>query len=399
MQNRNVLEWALIAYLTLTWVAMAPMNIGEWSFILILIYLIRKGRAQWKGMWEKSYLYPALGLFAACLISLAGFGFWPLEFQGQHPPFQPAQNFLKLLYLFLPIPLCIGLSNLSSERWSAFFRTGSKIFIGFNLLSIQQFFTGWPIQQGIPGLDGYYHSVGLLGHHLSLASIWIFPSFLFLDLYLSSYHRGKKISGIAAVLGFITIFLSFSRMAWAATVLGLLMYGVFKIKSLKWRTGFVLGGLILALGAYQLPSVQNRIHSRLGVQDRFEIWGVHRRMFEMRPWTGVGFRQSEAYSSLLLTSENPGKEVFSGHAHNNFLEILSGTGVLGALAWLVWSLWVLVHFWKNTRVPGVLGLFAAWIVFHLNGLTQVNFWEGKVLHQMMWAVAIGMVLIRRRASA
>ena len=44
------------------------------------------------------------------------------------------------------------------------------------------------------------------------------------------------------------------------------------------------------------------------------------------------------------------------------------------------------------------GLLCAWIVFQLNGLTQVNFWEGKVMHQMMWAVAWSFVwLIPARA--
>jgi hypothetical protein len=44
--------------------------------------------------------------------------------------------------------------------------------------------------------------------------------------------------------------------------------------------------------------------------------------------------------------------------------------------------------WKTSNAFGIgRGLFCAWIVLHLNGLTQVNVWEGKVEHQMAWALA------------
>ena len=39
------------------------------------------------------------------------------------------------------------------------------------------------------------------------------------------------------------------------------------------------------------------------------------------------------------------------------------------------------------RAPLAKGWACAWIVFHLNGLTQVNFWEAKVQHQMAWVIA------------
>ncbi|MBU6376699.1 MAG: hypothetical protein KGQ59_11925, partial [Bdellovibrionales bacterium] len=42
------------------------------------------------------------------------------------------------------------------------------------------------------------------------------------------------------------------------------------------------------------------------------------------------------------------------------------------------------HLWARDLSRAWL---AAFIVFHLNGLTQVNFWEGKVQHQLFWVVA------------
>ena len=45
-------------------------------------------------------------------------------------------------------------------------------------------------------------------------------------------------------------------------------------------------------------------------------------------------------------------------------------------------------------------LSAAWIacfvVFHLNGLTNLNFWEGKVTHQLFWM--LGWLLVWQKSS-
>jgi hypothetical protein len=75
--------------------------------------------------------------------------------------------------------------------------------------------------------------------------------------------------------------------------------------------------------------------------------------------------------------------------------VLAGTGVFGALAWTFWVGIVVYAMACATRKPGALnftgGLLAAWIVFLINGATQVNFWEGKVLHQVMWVVGLALL--------
>jgi O-antigen ligase len=87
-----------------------------------------------------------------------------------------------------------------------------------------------------------------------------------------------------------------------------------------------------------------------------------------------------------------------GHAHNNFLEILGGTGLFGALAWLAWWAGVLVLAWRARKISEptqfALGVLAAFFVFHLNGLTQVNFWEAKVLHQLTFVIAWVLLWVR-----
>ena len=94
--------------------------------------------------------------------------------------------------------------------------------------------------------------------------------------------------------------------------------------------------------------------------------------------------------------ENYGGDVssrFVGHAHNNLLEMLGGTGIIGTLTWILWTLWIFKMSLETARHKdpwgdAAWGFFCAWIVFQINGLTQVNFWEGKVLHQMMWSITL-----------
>ena len=53
----------------------------------------------------------------------------------------------------------------------------------------------------------------------------------------------------------------------------------------------------------------------------------------MRPFS----RRGIISKCQVLFGENPGAtSVFSGHAHNNLLDLLGGTGLLGAIAWIAW---------------------------------------------------------------
>ena len=126
---------------------------------------------------------------------------------------------------------------------------------------------------------------------------------------------------------------------------------------------------------------------------------------KQRPLTGVGWHHNQELSGFYLMDKFKTGDVFSGHAHNNFLDRLGSQGSFGALAWLAWCvsvIWLLLR-QRKTNEPGPegesyasldrtkivfsRGLVCAWFVFQINGLTQVNFWEAKVEHQLAWVIA------------
>jgi O-antigen ligase len=150
-------------------------------------------------------------------------------------------------------------------------------------------------------------------------------------------------------------------------------------------------GLILV---FLLPPVTRRITEFRGILTREELWTANLDFFKARPLTGVGWHHNIELSGYYLMEKHQITQVFSGHAHNNLLDMLGGTGLLGTVAWIAWCVLafaMLIPLARNGE-GFARGLFCAWIVFQLNGLTQVNFWEAKVLHQIAWVTAWALCL-------
>jgi O-antigen ligase len=191
-----------------------------------------------------------------------------------------------------------------------------------------------------------------------------------------------------AVLGFAALFLTYSRTLWIALPIGLAFW-VFALLPKKSRVIFLMAAVLIFIGLSQVPAIHERFTYIHGIDSRTDLWRANWDFFLARPLTGVGWRKTIDLSGPYLLEKHPERTfVFSGHAHNNLIEMLGGTGLLGVLAWLLWcgyGVWILLRWGKRAPEHGLaLGLLAAWLVFHINGITQVNFWEGKVLHQMMW---------------
>jgi O-antigen ligase len=154
--------------------------------------------------------------------------------------------------------------------------------------------------------------------------------------------------------------------------------------------GLCIAIVLSGLFASQMPSVRNRMTTSLGVQTRKDLWEANYEMFKDRPLTGVGLKHNQELSGYYLMDKYHSTDVFSGHAHDNVLDLLGGTGLIGLAAAVFW--FALIFIWvihPSVRVDRYFigrGLFCALVVFQLNGLTQVNFWDAKVQHQLMFAV-------------
>lgn len=385
MSNLNAARarfWALQLYAISSLIAMAPMSVGAVVFTAVFLATYRPGSFTLDSK-LRPYTRATLALVAAILASLAFAIVFPVVFAGEWLRVPILQNVFKLWYFLLPFMIAAALGKLSRAQREAFVERWSAVYVVLACVGVIQFFTGWPREQAIPGLEGRFHAILFLGHHLSVASVWIFPLFLFLDHSFRS--RVWKVTVV--VSGLITLFLTFARSAWIATPVAFATYALLRLRGRA--RGWAIGAMAATLiGAATLPAVRDRIGHSMGIAERVRLWRVNLELFRDRPLLGVGFRQNEEAAHAWFRTQNsvePG--TFIGHAHNNWIEALAGIGLLGFAAFFWWNAVVLRTLWRVRAVaPYAIGLFCAWIAFHINGLTQVNFWEGKVMHQMAWAL-------------
>jgi O-antigen ligase len=365
-------------------------------------------KAEWNRPTSRGYLIISYVLATACALSLMAAELLPLGYGGKFVEIHFLKDMAKVWYLFWPCILVIGLRRLGHAQQRTVFNTWLIAFGLLSLIGIFQYFLGWPRPQPIPGELGHFHATLFLGHHLSVASIFIFPFFATLDLVYLSYQQTMshpqpgsklrlKVYATIAILGFFALILTYSRTLWVALPLGIVLWILLTLpKKVKILSCIVL--FFLALGVSQYPPVQRRLHDGIGIATRQDLWLANLEFLKQRPMTGVGWHHNQELSGYYLMDKYRTGEVFSGHAHNNFLDILGSLGGFGALAWLAWSvcvIWLLIRKSKlpQTQTPaenGLVfsrGLLCAWFVFQINGLTQVNFWEAKVEHQLAWVIA------------
>lgn len=137
--------------------------------------------------------------------------------------------------------------------------------------------------------------------------------------------------------------------------------------------GGVAAGAVLTLWPGWDGSLASLVPGRQeAVLDRLIIWGVVRDVFLDNPLTGVGlgnFRDEFFARGAWLNVELGYASV---HAHNTYLEILAGTGVLGLGSYVVFLTVVaarLARLWRegNSSSPvftyAAIGTLAAYVVF------------------------------------
>jgi O-antigen ligase len=432
-QNKNsptpllpsLLGFSLPFYALCSLIAMAVMNIGFLFVFLAFLAGIF--------IWHKRFTFVtshsasgnfrlelsrygiwAAALFVTCLLSLVVAKIYPFNY-GDHDPEITAHGFLKIWYLFCPFILV----SVFAFAVDANLDKGAKLFLltvrtwwagtcALSIVAVIQFYTGWPLRQVIPTNPNHFHAILFLGHHLSVASVFIFPTFTALALVLGAYTRGHRIlrfEAIAGLCGILILFLSYARTAWLAIPIGIVL--IFARYLHRKQLVASLVTMLVTLGALsQTTLLKERIENNMGIQDRFRLWHANIDFFLHRPITGIGWLKTQEMSEFYFKSIDPThyRDYFWGHAHNNFFEMLGGTGILGLAAFIGWTIFTLglaIRTAKQCELRSHLdhiawlrlsdfswGIFVALLLLHFNGLTNVTFWEGKVMHQQMFAVGL-----------
>lgn len=358
--------------------------------LIILIALKERSLFHWN---QLPHLYRRSSVLwvIATLLSLMFATFFPIY--DYHISFiQYFVSIKKNWYLLIPAAMGVIWSQTSNTQKIRAFQVYMTAFAIGATLTISQFLFNIPLSRPIPGAAGLYHGQLFFGHHLSLSNIFLFPTFLALAISFDhdSTPKTRRLASVAFLLGSIAIFTSFSRIAWVALPAGIILFGLLEKKWRHLLAAIAITTPLLAL-IFQLPVIYERLRSDLGHGDRYKLWESALDLFQIRPIFGVGFRQFEQivgrhFESISLTNAS-----FTGHAHNLYLDVLANTGLFGIIAFLL-LLYSMIQgsLLRGTHTSFRSAQLACWFSFLISGLTQVNYFEGKVSHTLFLYLGVAM---------
>ncbi|MCR9203954.1 MAG: O-antigen ligase family protein [Halobacteriovoraceae bacterium] len=174
-------------------------------------------------------------------------------------------------------------------------------------------------------------------------------------------------------INLIGLFYSFARGGWIGFAFGV---PFLFLKNHTKKFGIGLGIIALLGGGVFLGSekVRNTFMNRgESNQQRIHFFQAAYAAFKEKPLLGFGYRNFVANSIDIKKRHGIGSQHFAGHAHNNALEHLASTGILGFLAFIVFCL-----LWLKEAYEEPI-LFAFVMSFLMSGLFQYTFGDGENL--------------------
>lgn len=267
-------------------------------------------------------------------------------------------------------------------------------FLAFTKDSSESISEGW-------GWSGRFS--GITPNPNSLAIMLIFSIFLSLYYLDNGYVKrtAKWIHFINILFGLYTIFLTQSKKGLIFSLLIILLFLVLKFSFKKAILAFVIICLTiylsLNLGFFSdiidnsLTRLSNMIAALQGTDTshgnsthvRLEYIDKGLEGFYEKPLLGHGFDSFSYYNG--------------GYSHNNLVELLFCTGIIGAVTFYTIHLSLLTKVFKN-RLPNILAAFLVVIVLMDTGLVSYSY-KGTMLMLITCVILIDKTLLEKRTES
>ncbi len=292
------------------------------------------------------------------------------------------------------------------------------------LYGVCQYYWGWDFTRSseqriviVGQFEGskFFHAHGTFSHHLTYAGFLLMPLGLFSCLYFGEKRWWWLLGTVAAGLG---ILFSLSRIAWLSS--WFLIFPLLRRFSLFWRMMFLAVSLVaflLLMAGYQrggllkmlplplqqqlmanldhLPSPVYRIlDSHKDTNPRARLWQIAWHGIKQQPWLGRGLnpKHFHRYREQFDAQTNLSSYAYgtlNPHAHNIYLQIWFGSGLVGLIALLGWWMaifgWGGYVLWQTRSKPEDFeknvfrGCLAALVSQAVFGLFQNNLSDNEVL--------------------
>jgi len=248
--------------------------------------------------------------------------------------------------------------------------------------------------------NGFWRARGLFNNPMTFAySVGMVFSGLLPFFLFRVYNKREHLLLSAALLASgVAVVCTFTRGSWIAislqTVILLLAWQKKRGLRALAVVATVVGLIVLAT-----PALRHRVQSfssleSNSISQRFELWQSNWQMFLDHPLLGVGAHRNSAraaeYNLKLF-----GKVGFVNDSHNNVLQVLAGTGLIGFISLTIFMIGLLYATWlrfTKSEDPWSksihLGALGTQIFFHAGGLTQSNFVDAEVLTMLCFWLAL-----------
>lgn len=254
-----------------------------------------------------------------------------------------------------------------------------------------------------------------------ISGYWNISTYSFLVLVLATFSLYMSLAKknyeflFTTLLLYILILFSGTRMIWLVT---LISTGIIPIL-LKSKKIFFITLLLMILGTSYYKSLDNDNPIKMRSQAFFRIKedtssGIRVYMYKEsveqfleKPILGHGFCTygkiaSERHKNdKILQNELEGSKKYYAyfyyyHAHSNFFDLLSGTGILGILGFYLFNIYILLIFIKSRNCYKYLANIGIllWIAFHFYSISDVTLYMSRVTESYLFlsAVLLGYIL-------
>lgn len=309
-------------------------------------------------------------------------------------------GFLSFVFGFI---VFLGQFVFGIDALISFYEKIGPLFWGQSLsdsvLSYQSFLVN------IGGAD-YFRMASLFPDPHNFALFAGMISFLSLALYVDFFRENKKSKinfyGMISLMGFVAIFLSFSRAAYIALIASLLIFAALGFKNIfsqKIKTFLLLGIVFLAMISVFSP-VTGRFLDIFSREDgsnigRVQILKDGLNIFKDNILFGVGIGNAPLRYNEDIEYRNP------TNSHNTYLEIAIENGILGLVLWIGLILGMIFRLvamslrqvGDRQEYPMVLGVVCALAFFAIHSLFEVFLYSPINLSVLMILMALGSILL------
>lgn len=213
----------------------------------------------------------------------------------------------------------------------------------------------------------------------------------------------SRLLTIAWIVSIVGIVLSYTRGAILGVIIAIPFLFYRKSKKVFWSLiaiGVVaIVALVLAinfrmLGKHRLFQGLKSDSNMMRISQYQAAW----QGFLEKPLTGLGFRNFERHSIRLKEKHDLAYKDFGGHAHNNFIEFMVGTGIFGLVAIVLFhGFWFVESFGRKDLLGPIFS--SSVVALIVSGQVQCTMSDGENMFVIMFFYAISQATLNRAKEA